>query len=944
LSNIFRHKRRSLSAIVGIVLVITLISGVNISIDTISNSMLDSMLDLVPVDFTVGTDNESYNETLEALKIDDVVWTEVITNTGIATIGRWDTGNNTTTALVGIRPDAEDYFLNIIQAHDNLIRDVIGDFNISQGGILLQEHQAESLDVDVGDMIYLESTTSWFNGTGFQNETFYHNMTVSGIIDIERSESFQLFGVGDGGETEYRHKVAFVHIEDRYTIIEELNLTISGYGTLDSSEGFNFLKSFGTDYLFYVWTDRDRLIVLGDLEKTKGNYVVLGRNLKNSLLNIGLSQNDFTIEPAPVILIIEAFDLILLLFRLLVLVVSIPVIVLGLYLSLILTEVGMTRRRRELGIMKTRGATSGQLFGLLLTESMMLGIIAGVIGIVLGVLVSKLFLLVTPLATYFVEDIYGFYISFESIIVGMVFAIILIMIASYRPAKRITSLPGVEMLQTRTEGEVKLPYRPTLDFIFIGIALFTFVLMFIVENVTFGSFFAFLCILDLVLIVLTPLSSFFFIVGLTRLLTRGTTKIYDKASRAVKFMTKDLWHIVNRNIVRNPRRTSNVCLLIAIGLAFGMIVSTVMESQYKYEERVIIGRIGGDLVVGVTYDTNFSFADKISAVDGVELLTPVVSLYSTTGEIITAFNASAYYTIVQPEQYYFSEGDAKQSIEELETEGNVIINTFLEKNQYLRIGDEYSTGIRYPYPAMVPEFYDFNIVGIVKVMPGAGQEVLPIYVTTPQIYTDLDTLNVSAISNGSVSLKFLVKVSDGHDPSAVAEEIDAISPSVTRVLVLEDELQTLQENPIEGAVYNFLLLIYFFAILILAFGLGLLVYIAAVEREHELAGFMARGASTKQVSSLLLGEGFTIMIVGVIVGVITGLIAAFMINELISFLISGTIGYMGLEVAIERAFVISWQTLALILITIISLIIAGLIATLRVKRIDVAKALRERGG
>jgi ABC-type lipoprotein release transport system permease subunit len=129
-----------------------------------------------------------------------------------------------------------------------------------------------------------------------------------------------------------------------------------------------------------------------------------------------------------------------------------------------------------------------------------------------------------------------------------------------------------------------------------------------------------------------------------------------------------------------------------------------------------------------------------------------------------------------------------------------------------------------------------------------------------------------------------------------------------------------------------------------------------VEREHELAGFIARGASTKQVSSLLFGEGMTVMLVGVIIGVLTGLLAAFMINELITFVFSGifqTIGTfvfsgifqtIGYEVAIERVFVVSWFSLALIIITIIALVVASFAATLRVRRIKLAQALRERGG
>lgn len=955
-----RNKRRSLTAIVGVVLAVTVIAGVNISVDTTANSTLMAFLDLVPVDFEISTNNESYEEIIDALKVEDVVGADVTTEVGFVTMGKWGYEDEEYATLIGVRPESKDSIVKMLNAYyqaffmgfqefqaDPIFQDLTGDFNITSDGVVLQDYQAKAIDAEVGDTIYLENVAYWWNGTDEFNETFYYNVTVSGIIDFQLSEQYGLFDIG------MAFPYAFVHIDDRNTLIEELNLTYY-YGDViildDYGGGYGggyYDGYYGGNYSFYVWTDRSELVLPGDLDKTKGNYAVMERTLRNSLLDMGLT--DFSISESPIIPIMEGFNIFLMFARLVILAILIPIIVLGIYLSLISVEVGMTRRKRELGILKTRGATNRQLFGLLFTESIILGIIAGIIGLFLGIFVSGIFLSLTLAPSQFAGNLFGMYISNSSIAIVVIFSVAMIMIASYRPAKRITSQSGVEMLKHRAEGEVKVPYKPTLDIIFVGISVFTFALMFIVRSEVFGSLYQYICILDLVLIVLTPPSAFLFIIGLTRLLTRGTTKIYDKASRAVRFLTKDLWHIVNRNIVRNPRRTSNVCLIIALGLGFGMMVSTFVESQYTYEERLVKSGIGGDLSVDVTYDTNISFADNLSAVDGVDLLTPVVTLYTGTADTwvtLVAFNASTYYEIVEPEQYYFSEGDPKETIEKLKTKDNAIINTLFAQSEYLRVGDKYPTEIFYPSTGTT-ESQTFTVVGIAKILPGLS-ETYGIYVFSNQIYVDLDSLNLSAISSGDTSLKFLVKVSDGYDPSVVANEIKDLYPSsVVSVSVLKEELENIGKDVLTGTLYNFLMLIYFFAILIITFGLGLVIYFAAVERENELAGFMARGASTKQVSSLLFGEGLTIALVGVLIGVITGLLGAYMINELISFVISSSAGLgplWGAEVVIERTFVISWLTLALILITIITLIIAGFIAALRVRRIKVAQALRERGG
>jgi len=952
LSNVLRNRRRGLAAILGVVLAVTLLAGLNISVDAIANSMMMNSLESEPFDFAVSTNNDSYNEVISALTIEDVSWVDVTTSSAFVTLGTWNTEDTVFATLSGVRPESEDYLVKMVNAGYKSFQEFIdipmiqgfsGYFNISRGGILLQQQQAETLGVGVGDTIYLENTIYTWNGTGEQNETYYYNTTVTGIISFQVSEMFGSIDISSFIPN------AFFHIDDRDSIIEDLNLTyfLSGFFE-DPIRGFGD-SFYSANYTYFVWVDRSKLVTIGDLDNTKRNYVVMERSLKRALSDIGIEQSDYSISTASIIETIEEVNAELMVIRLVYIAVLIPALALGVYLSLIAVEVSMTRRMKELGILKTRGATSKQLLGLLLTESVILGIIAGVIGLVLGILVSKLFISVSPIASSMVENIYDIHISIVSIILIMIFSITMVILASYRSAKRIVGQSEVEMLRYQAGDELKVPYKPTVDLIFVGIAIFTFILMFILRSGILGSPYSFFFMLDDVLIVLTPLSAFFFIIGLTRLLTRWSPKIYDKASRSVKFMTKDLWHIVNRNIVRNPRRASSVCLIIAIGLAFGMIASTFMETQEKYAERIVVGNIGGDLAIYVGFETNMSFADNISAVEGVELLTPVVTLFTSNFEGVIAFNSSVYYDIVEPEQYFFTEGDARQSIENLNTKGNVIINSKMAKDQYLNVGDEFDTDIYYTYDFSEPESHTFSIIGIAKTLPGLGDMSLP-YVFFPQIYTDLDNLNLTAVSNGSFSLKFLVKVDDGYDSSLVADQISDMYPSdIMFIQVLKEELEEFQEDPIVGALYNFLVIIYFFVILILAIGLGLVVYVATVERENELAGFIARGASTKQVGSLLFGEGVTIMLVGVLIGVFTGLVAAYMFNELFSFTIGSSPGgmyipYLTPEVAIERVFVVSWLTFALIFITILSLLIAGFIATLKARRIKVAKVLRERSG
>src|SRR2546426_900042 len=68
--------------------------------------------------------------------------------------------------------------------------------------------------------------------------------------------------------------------------------------------------------------------------------------------------------------------------RIIYLALSTPVLLLGVYLGAIGVDLGHAERRRELAVLKTRGATPRQLVGLLLVEAALGGAIAAIVGLV----------------------------------------------------------------------------------------------------------------------------------------------------------------------------------------------------------------------------------------------------------------------------------------------------------------------------------------------------------------------------------------------------------------------------------------------------------------------------------------------------------------------------------------------------------------------------------
>jgi ABC-type antimicrobial peptide transport system permease subunit len=145
--------------------------------------------------------------------------------------------------------------------------------------------------------------------------------------------------------------------------------------------------------------------------------------------------------------------------------------------------------------------------------------------------------------------------------------------------------------------------------------------------------------------------------------------------------------------------------------------------------------------------------------------------------------------------------------------------------------------------------------------------------------------------------------------------------------VAEDMLDEMGDSPEFGPLRDFLYMEYALSFVIMTVGVGLIIFVTVWDRERELACIMARGASSSQMRKILMGESFTLMVIGLLVGTIVGVLTAAMFYE--------GVGY---------AMVVSKVTLLILLSSIVAFVLATLLATFRAGKIRLAEVLRVRGG
>src|SRR5947208_16125477 len=109
------------------------------------------------------------------------------------------------------------------------------------------------------------------------------------------------------------------------------------------------------------------------------------------------------------------------------------------------------------------------------------------------------------------------------------------------------------------------------------------------------DFFTFL--IGTLFFVILPFTPIFLIVGTTRLLTRSTGRVYEWMARVCKPFAKNLYYVISRNLRRNPRRSANVAVIIALGIPFRMVNPVTFSSQLAYQERQVRAAIGADISV-----------------------------------------------------------------------------------------------------------------------------------------------------------------------------------------------------------------------------------------------------------------------------------------------------------------------------------------------------------
>ncbi|QEE14373.1 ABC transporter permease [Promethearchaeum syntrophicum] len=970
---IWRNKTRTFFLTVGIIVSIMLVTGVNISSNAMAQSLIQERLDEIKIDFTVVPRNTATNATelvdkLNSLEdsLDEFVFAYVgayglsyrsiinpyggeIDWSFLNTSKQYEDYTNTT-HFCGLKKDlfseprVADRFKDVIKSNDTL--------NFTQEGVYLDSRTAQEYGVDTGQNIsigVLSVFYDWDNGDKKYNLTAEaNNITILGVFNLINRESFiEVFNPDRWGGYMGDQDIAlignFSYIEKQAeNLTNQLEDAALSYGISFNPWDLSFSRKFG------VMIDHSSLNVMNINElKTQINQIENKIKITGgTLVNYVEGQLDERV--------IQELSFEIAIYQAIFLIISVPVIILGWFLTKTNFQLSYEKRRREIALLKVKGGISKQLKSMFFLEALIIGLCGGALGVLGGNLTSTLVLkqmFPQVLEGYSFTDVlsvilYGEFLSTSTWIIGIILALSISLLAVRKPLKEFSNLEPIEGLQKYHEiSHAQLPTKKR-DWIALIVSLativFTLVSSTLMANADFGYGFApFLMLFVTISTVLLPLAPFLLIYALVKLLC-GNIKFFQAIiTKISQLWSKQISVFTSKSIIRNQVRSFRLVFIVGMALSFVVMASTIRATELNYQNQMetittangirinirssMLNQNGTEPFIdmlwneksAVPFETfNYYYQLKDSGFEGSSGDSYEVwndnGIYAGPIALgaISAENFTTEYVDMSDD--WFINMTADEAMDKLRTIPNATLIPESMVQQGYEVGDIYENQIQYSLSNGTINTTTLEVVGVYNSFPIVSSG----WNWNQVMIIDKDTIKDSVC----YSADFMFYPESGNENEVTYEIIENVFQDFDSSLYAYNPADYLNEgSSIATSVVSFLNLESFYLLIIVTFGIAIIMYISINEKSHDMGLLRARGVEKKVIYKIQIAEGFTLILLGCvfsIVGLLGGATIALHLNTLaMDFTSSG----------IERHFSIPWLNLLVQLIGSLAIFITSII-------------------
>jgi putative ABC transport system permease protein len=614
---------------------------------------------------------------------------------------------------------------------------------------------------------------------------------------------------------------------------------------------------------------------------------------------------------------------------------GLPGVALAAYLSKFAADLFAATQRREISLLRIRGATPGQITAIIAIASVLLAIGGSALGVVFGVFIllasarGQVTAGLNPSAPGFA---WGTFASSAGIafLAGLVLTFLAAFLPTYGALR--SEISQQRRVVRRASGAPRAAWmRAYLDVLLLVAA----VVVLIVTRLSGGfkpsgnegatlslSFYIFLA----------PLFAW---LGITlvvlRLVERGLTSAAIRIAAAFRALFGEIGEVAGKSVARRAAQVSAATTIIALTLSFGVSL-TLFQRTYTSEKRLDAQYVvGADIRLTPALNTpqtaDFAARLQLSGVSGVYGIdVPSFRQVAYLPDSLFVDGASPRtIAAMNNRTTSYAPGSARQVLDALAgTPNGVIISVEQAEKYNIFVGDPVLLRL---YNRVTKQYSDVKAqaVGLFIYFPTSAQD--SDFILNRDFMTQ---------SSGDAAMDYFLLKTDGR-PQSIVRTLSALAAQYKDVLpvriestetVIKTEESSLTSLNLGGLGTMELL----YTLLVTSVGLAIFLLAMINERQRELGAMRALGANLGHLRRFLFAEAVTVGGLSLVIGLGVGVLLARLLVMLLGVMF--TIPPHGL----------AWpgvELLALAALVVIGMVASTLLSARRLATLKVVEALRE---
>lgn len=836
----------------GVILASTFFTGINIGVDATGKAALSQQLSNILVDITATRrygsplDSDDWrNAGDQAASVAGVSSTEIISR------ARTYVENGTSYQIVGISSESHVY--------DGL--------TVISGATALGENETYMwVDSQDANKLSVNDTVNFdfpLRVDHSKEVNLSLQLKVAGFVSLDDtaqalvSRHYRTSGIS---MTTYYENLLIVSWEETFAEL------------LDAADALNTASTpFSSDILIFL--NREAVINPWDMDASLETIRKIVLQINNKLASYDLTAYSDLQSALP------RFRFYSLTMRFSFLVNAIPVFFIAWYVGTTVSDVSFNLRRREIGLLLAKGFSSGQMFRLFLSESLLIGVFGGLLGVGLSFLLSPFFI------TSVVSEFGGTtpVLTLDIVLLAVFFSIGITLLSTFKPSRRAAQMQTVDALKEYMYVEEVKPHRQRMPLLalFLGSYKIAMLIIGIPSLATYfmrGPLPTTNILLTILLVawialdgILTPFAPLLFLWGATKVLIRGSLAFQSLVAKSTKFLG-DLSTLATKNVRRNPARTASIAFLIAMIIGYSFQTVGTLASEEDYIIRQVKTSVGADISISSTSLVNIS--EVIGEVAGLQGIASQTLEYSCSGQSISqtvdlvAIQPQEWLSTAYYENEWFTGNDVATAFQQMEADNNtIILQRSIASNLDLEVGHFIAMRFGFTTKSLrVVGFFGSEISRRFSPILNTGE-------FAPSSYWSYIPAGLyhSIASSVSASGRILVCLEANVDGAVVADQIRELD-EVSQVYSVAEQLEERESNLLLTGPTNIQRIGVIFSVIAASLATALVAAVGLQERKKEVSIMSIRGLSFKQLTAILLAESLAVIAFAVALGVTVGLI------------------------------------------------------------------------